>query len=89
VVHEAELRMAEHLVEDGEALVARQRDLITRLTENGHPTDAAKHVLERLQALLNDKRERLSRVRDPSLRTDTRQAAPQELRPVSADEPAT
>jgi hypothetical protein len=72
MLHEAELRMEELLVEDGEALIARQRDLIRRLSENGHPTEPAERVLEQLHALLNHRRERLSRVLDPSWRTASR-----------------
>jgi hypothetical protein len=65
VVHESELRSAEHLVEDGEALVARQRDLIRRLSENGHPTEPAERVLVRLEGSLDRRREYLRRVLDP------------------------
>jgi hypothetical protein len=79
MVHDGEHRMAERLVEDGEGLVARQRDLIRRLSENGHPTEPAERVLERLEALLARRRERLGFIRNPSCNTtDVRQSASQE-----------
>jgi hypothetical protein len=79
MVHEAELRMAERLVEDGEGLVARQRDLIRRLSENGYPAEPAEGVLVRLEASLARRREYLRRVANPScITTGARQSASQE-----------
>ena len=43
--HETLLEMAERHVREGEALIARQRALIERLAQDGHPTDEAQEFL--------------------------------------------
>jgi hypothetical protein len=48
----ADLDMADRHVAQGEGHVTRQRELVRRLHDQGHPTDAAENLLAEFEAVL-------------------------------------
>ncbi|TGS51720.1 hypothetical protein EN844_33975, partial [Mesorhizobium sp. M3A.F.Ca.ET.201.01.1.1] len=49
MLRETQLEMAERHVREGEAIIARQRALIDRLAQDGHPTGEARKFLRKFQ----------------------------------------
>ncbi|AZO12913.1 hypothetical protein EN817_11335 [Mesorhizobium sp. M3A.F.Ca.ET.174.01.1.1] len=61
---ETQLEMAQRHVREGEERIARQRDLIERLAEHGHPTDEAVKMLQEFQAIQLEHITHLERLRN-------------------------
>ena len=60
---ETELEMAERHVREGEAHVARQRDLVAELRRDGHDTEQAEQLLTTFEATLAQHRKGLELVK--------------------------